>query len=70
MMSLSNVTLYSVHANYKYHCKIDYINFNQNYERKTNPRRRETDETGHLKTGMFKWTPDVDSAIECFDKGF
>ena len=24
----------------------------------------------HLKTSMFKWTPDVDSAIECFDKGF
>ena len=24
----------------------------------------------HLKTTMFKWTPDVDSAIECFDKGF
>ena len=23
----------------------------------------------HLKTSMFKWTPDVDSAIECFDKG-
>ena len=24
----------------------------------------------HLKTTMFKWQPDVDSAIECFDKGF
>ena len=23
----------------------------------------------HLKTGLFKWTPDIDSAIECFDKG-
>ena len=23
----------------------------------------------HLKTGLFKWSPDIDSAIECFDKG-
>ena len=23
----------------------------------------------HLSTGLFKWKPDVDSAIECFDKG-
>ena len=23
----------------------------------------------HLKTSLFKWTPDTDSAIECFDKG-
>ena len=23
----------------------------------------------HLKTGIFKWSPDIDSAIECFDKG-
>ena len=24
----------------------------------------------HLKTGLFKWSPDIDSAIECFDKGY
>ena len=23
----------------------------------------------HLKTTLFKWTPDIDSAIEAFDKG-
>ena len=23
----------------------------------------------HLKTSLFKWTPDIDSAIEAFDKG-
>ena len=24
----------------------------------------------HLKTGLFKWSPDLDSAIDCFDKGY
>ena len=40
-----------------------------NAERIQNAEKLVAEGKKHLSTGLFKWKPDVDSAIECFDKG-